>query len=70
MLLVLTPIGTFGWSADQLPFTPQAIESIRGRNICEFEGTSFEGTGAYPDRNIRAVYEMDIRRLRGARGEW
>jgi hypothetical protein len=39
----------FSQTANRVPFTPQGISSIRGRNICDFQGEFPERFGVYLD---------------------
>lgn len=59
----LSPIRTPSQTKNQVPFTPAGIRSIRGRNICDFEGKYFEGIGVYLDRE--KTHSVDERESNG-----
>jgi hypothetical protein len=63
MVLGLTPIFTLGQTTNAVPFTPQGINSILGRNICDFQGEFPERFGVYLDRAKQ--YSVDYRARHG-----
>jgi hypothetical protein len=59
ILLGIIPVCTMGQTTNRVPFTAEGIESIPGRNICDFEGKYFEGSDVYLDRGKN--YSVDER---------
>ena len=63
ILLALIPVSALSQTEGRVPFTPAGIKSIRGRNICDFQGKYFEGVGVYLDRD--RTYSVDERKRDG-----
>jgi hypothetical protein len=62
-LIVLLGGSLSGQTLPRIPFTHNGIRSIRGRNICEFEGTFVEGFGVYLD--LAKQYSVDYKERDG-----
>jgi hypothetical protein len=49
LLTLVVSLIAVGQSAPNIPFTPEGIRSIPGKDICSFEGGPFAGVGVYLD---------------------
>jgi hypothetical protein len=60
MVGALFPLCAAGQTTNGIPFTPEGIRSITGKNVCDFQGEFPEQDGVYLDgqKNILVHYQQ------------